>query len=165
MEKSKSIETSWLRLGDFNDILYNFEKKGRRLKDARKIKRFKEMVEESQLLDLQFKGVKFTSINRRNERLIKEKIDRVFCNVYWLEDFSRTQLVNLPIIGSDHGPIYIDLDYNEMKSPRMFKFEIMWTENEECKMVIKEGWEGQIKGSYAYRLVQKLKKYRRLLVE
>ena len=57
--------------------------------------------------------------------MIKERIDRGLANVEWLEKFPRTQVINLPIVGSDHGPVLVDADYSEVKSKKHFKFEII----------------------------------------
>ena len=46
-ERAKNIDSPWMCVRDFNDILYNYENEGGRIKDARKIKGFKSMVEES----------------------------------------------------------------------------------------------------------------------
>ena len=72
--------------------------------------------------------------------MIKERIDKGLVNLAWLEQYPRTQVINLPIIGSDHGPVYIDSDYCEGRAPKQFKFEIIWIEKEECGQVTREGW-------------------------
>ena len=59
-------------------------------------------------------------------------------------EFSRTQVFNLPIVGSDHSPIFIDSDYKDI-----------WAENKECGLIVREGWEAQFQGSHAFQLVQK----------
>ena len=92
--------------------------------------------------------------------MIKERIDRGLANVEWLEKFPRTQVINLPIVGLDYGPVLVDADYSEVKSKKQFKFEIIWMEKEECGQIIKEGWEAQFKGSNGFQLVQKLKNVR-----
>ena len=139
-ENGRTIEIPWLCMGDFNDILYEYENEGGKMRAAKKIKGFRQMVENCKLIDLQFKGQKFTWINRREEGMIKERIDKGLVNLAWLEQYPRTQVINLPIIGSDHRPIYIDSDYCEGRAPKQFKFEIIWTEKEECGQVIREGW-------------------------
>ena len=47
-------------------------------------------------------------------------------------------MFNLPIVGSDHGPMLVDSEYKDERALRQFKFEIMWTKKEECGQVIKE---------------------------
>ena len=55
-EKRRNIEIPWLCVGDFNDILYEYEKEGGKRRAAKKIKGFRQMVENCKLIDLQFKG-------------------------------------------------------------------------------------------------------------
>ena len=123
-KRAMNIASPWMCVGDFNDILYNYEKEGGRIKDARKIRGFRSMVEESQLIDLKAQGQRFTWVCRREDEVIKERIDRAMVNVIWLESFPRTQVFNLPIVGSDHGPILVDSDFRDGKSKKQFKFEL-----------------------------------------
>ena len=127
-------------IGGFNDILYNFEKEGGKIRAERKIRGFRQMIEEC-LIDLNYQGKKFTWINKRESGVIKERIDRVLVNLRWLEEYPRTQVFNLSIVGSDHLPILVNIDYRDMRAPKQFKFEIIWIESEECGQIIKAGWE------------------------
>ncbi|OMO61796.1 hypothetical protein CCACVL1_23233 [Corchorus capsularis] len=81
-------------------------------------------------------GQKFTWIGKRDEMIIKERLDRALVNTEWLE-----------------------------KVPRSFKFEIMWTEKEECEQVIRDGWSSEFQGSKAYILVQKQHRCRKALLD
>ncbi|XVF66220.1 hypothetical protein PTKIN_Ptkin10aG0018000 [Pterospermum kingtungense] len=78
---------------------------------------------------------KFTWINKREEGLVKERIDRAMVNLGWLEVYLRSQEFNLPILGSDHRLVLVDSDFRDKKSARQFKFEILWTKNEECGQI------------------------------
>ena len=55
-ERERYTGIPWLCLGDFNDILYNYEKEGGNIRAARKIKGFRMMIENYRLNDLGFKG-------------------------------------------------------------------------------------------------------------
>ena len=68
-ERARSIKVSWLCIGDFNDILFNYEKDGGNLRAARKIRSFKEMIEECNLIDLGGKGQRFTWMNKKKKVL------------------------------------------------------------------------------------------------
>lgn len=67
---------------------------------------------------------------------IKERLDRALVNLAWADTFFKTQLINEPSIGSDHSPIVIGTDWADLKGPRFFKFEHMWTGSEQCENVI-----------------------------
>ncbi|OMO50989.1 reverse transcriptase [Corchorus capsularis] len=165
VDRGKTVEGPWMCAGDFNDILYHHEKEGGNLKAERKIKGFRSMIERSSLIDLNYHGQKFTWINRRDNMLIKERIDRALVNLDWMETYPKSQVFNLPIIGSDHSPLLIDTNVVDGKATKLFKFEVMWTESPECKMVIKDGWSAEFNGSRSFQLVQKLKKCKRLLID
>lgn len=77
--------------GDFNDI-FNSSKKigGRPMKLARSSKIWN-YVNKCNLIDIGFKGCKFTWSNhrRRKKGLIIERLDRVFANEKWLQTFPK----------------------------------------------------------------------------
>ena len=89
------------------------------------------------LIDLNFQGQKFTWISKRESGVIKERIERALVNLRWMEEYPRTQVLNRPIVGSDHQPILVNNDCRDLRTPKQFKFEIVWTENEECGQVMK----------------------------
>ncbi|XVE61300.1 hypothetical protein DITRI_Ditri06bG0028900 [Diplodiscus trichospermus] len=138
-EKAKGINTPWICAGDFNDFLYHFEKGGGKIRAEWKMGVFKQLVEDCELIDLKSQGQNFTWMNKREEGCIREKIDRVLANLSWVEMYPRAQVVNLPIIRSDHSPVLIDVDFRDIKASRQFKFEIIWTEREECGQIIRQG--------------------------
>ncbi|KAA3468220.1 reverse transcriptase [Gossypium australe] len=67
----------WLVSGDFNEILYPFEKSGGQLREERRMVAFREALEDCQLMDLGFQGPWFTW-ERGNlpETNIRERLDR-----------------------------------------------------------------------------------------
>jgi hypothetical protein len=54
---------------------------------------------------------------RKGNEFVMEKLDRAFANTDWFESYPDFLVTNLPIIGSDHGPIILDTD-----PPTPFKF-------------------------------------------
>ena len=89
--------------GDFNDIFYNYKKEWGKVKVVRKIKGFRQKIDNCCLIDLKFQGEKLTWINKREDGFIKERIDKAMVNLRWLEKFPRMQVFNLHIVGSDHA--------------------------------------------------------------
>ncbi|KAK5840246.1 hypothetical protein PVK06_009135 [Gossypium arboreum] len=67
----------WLVSGDFNEILYSFEKNGGVQRDQRRMEAFREVLEECQLMDIGYSEVWFTW-ERGNfpETNIRERLDR-----------------------------------------------------------------------------------------
>lgn len=63
---------------------------------------------------------------------------------------------NLPIIGSDHGPILISMDrWNPKGKYPPFRSE-KWLLKESFMMLVQHTWEKYIKGSYVYQLPRKI---------
>ncbi|KAK4282423.1 hypothetical protein QN277_013802 [Acacia crassicarpa] len=79
---SNNITTSWLCLGDFNDILSQEEKCGGLPRAWRRILNFKSFVADCQLEDLGYNGPCFTWCNNRDSPdTIHERIDRALGNL------------------------------------------------------------------------------------
>ena len=89
-EKAISIKGPWMCVGDFNEILYNHEKDEGRIRFERKIKGFRDMIEGSNLINLNSQRQRFTWISKREEGIIKERIDRTLVNLEWMECYPRT---------------------------------------------------------------------------
>ena len=68
---------------------------------------FAKFINNSHLMELESFGLPYTWFNkRRASSSIFEKIDRVLINDQWILHFRDARVENLPIIGSDHGPIF-----------------------------------------------------------
>ena len=49
----------------------------------------------------------YTWFNRRENGMIRERLDRAMVNLQWEEEYPSTQVLNLPTVGSDHSPIFL----------------------------------------------------------
>ena len=54
------------------------------------MKCFKKLIENFSFIDLILQGLKFTWINKKEDELIKERIDRALVNLKWLEVYPMT---------------------------------------------------------------------------
>ena len=88
--------------------------------------------------DLGFSGPAYTWINRRfSSNPVFERLDRCLANAEWCDFFPNTNVFNLPIILSDHGPILV----SKFRRPRLtFKFENLWALEEDFHTVAKNAW-------------------------
>lgn len=98
----------WLCLGDFNEILYHWEKFGRREAEYYRMVAFQDMLNDCALMDLESKGCAFTWANNRNgTELVRKRLDRAVCNLEWRVLYPEAEVFALPAVGSDHSPILI----------------------------------------------------------
>lgn len=51
---------SWIVIGDFNEILFSFEKQKGQLRSERQMRAFTDVLDECELVDLSFDGVWYT---------------------------------------------------------------------------------------------------------
>lgn len=74
--------------GDFNKIFGRHEKKGGRAIPEGQMNDFISLLNDCDLQDMGFKGVKYTWCNRRGARdCISERLDRFLANSKWLNMF------------------------------------------------------------------------------
>ncbi|KAA3458727.1 reverse transcriptase [Gossypium australe] len=133
----------WLVSGDFNEIIYSFEKSESQPREEKRMAAFREVLDECQLMDVGFKGVWFTW-ERGNilETNIKERLDRGVANAKWMHLFPKGNIYHLIHSISDHSPLLISTNNGTSykRSPR-FKFEAWWTLEESIEREIKKSWE------------------------
>ncbi|CAM8884344.1 unnamed protein product [Rhodiola kirilowii] len=139
---SKQREGPWLVLGDFNEILFGWELKGRRLRKEWQMRSFREAIEDSGVSDLGYKGAPFTYSNRREgEFETRARLDRAFGNEQWRNLFPVVEVRHLVSSVSDHYPLLVEFDKNKkVHKKRLFRFEPMWLRHEGYSDVISNCW-------------------------
>lgn len=71
------MASPWLCVGDFNDMLWDFEKRGGRRLDKNRRRYLHEFLDKNELLDLGFQGLTFTQRGTRADRVVvQERLDR-----------------------------------------------------------------------------------------
>ncbi|GJS88481.1 ribonuclease H-like domain-containing protein [Tanacetum coccineum] len=96
----------WVCSGDFNEVLYAYEKAGRRGCNINQMTAFLEACNFCNLEDMSATGVKFTWNNgRRGAANVKKRLDRFLSHQDWLDLFPGASFHNLARIASDHSPI------------------------------------------------------------
>ncbi|KAJ1405016.1 Zinc knuckle CX2CX4HX4C [Sesbania bispinosa] len=134
---------AWNLVGDFNDILHPEDKEGLRPPNMQTMRRFQEFVRDSELMDFELKGNKFTRFsNPRQGVITRERIDRVLVSSSWRVLFLNASACALPAISSDHSPIILDVWPTE-SSGTTFKYEQFWDDHPDCKFVVSQGWSGE----------------------
>lgn len=144
-------DKAWLCAGDFNEILYSWEKEGGQPRAQSCMDKFKMALEDCELSDLGFKGDVFTWRNHNHDanKYIHERLDRAVASHTWRQHFPAVTIVNGDPRHLDHRPVIIDTQGAQAKGQysgnnMMPRFEARWTEEEECREKIKETWEKEL---------------------
>ncbi|GJZ02918.1 reverse transcriptase [Tanacetum coccineum] len=82
----KSLSTlPWVCFGDFNKVLYSFEKVGARGCNMRELEAFAASCQDCNLYDLRYRGTSMTWSNRRRGTTnVQKRLDRFFATSDWV---------------------------------------------------------------------------------
>jgi exonuclease III len=123
----------WLRMGNFNEILYQHEKQGGAARAQRCMDKFRDVLEECGLDNLGYTGDIFTWRNHRHkaEGYIRDRLDRTVANMEWRDLFPGYEVINGEQRHSDHRPVILVLDGKNNviawgPNTNVFKFEVRW---------------------------------------
>ncbi|KAA3461183.1 reverse transcriptase [Gossypium australe] len=136
-------EQPWIVCGDFNEIMYEFEKKDGQPREKRRIEAFRNTLEDCRLIDVGYFENWFTW-ERGNlpETNIREHLDRGVANVNWMFMFPEANIQHLVHFTSDHCPLLITTNKEENRSRwETFKFEAWWIMEETFKTEVKFIWD------------------------
>ena len=157
----KDANGGWMCMGDFNEIIGNYEKVGGNLRSIGAMNRFREVLDDCRLID--FGQVK-NEMTWRN-KVVLERLDRCLCNWEWLNIFPNARVSVLDWWCSDHRPLLIDcpsLDTDnkcgKVNRKTRFHFEEAWCDDENCKVMISNIWKNKLNGGCVQQLKNRLKK-------
>jgi hypothetical protein len=144
-ELGSQVIGKWVCFGDLNDILDPQEKMGGNARSQTQYAHGREVVAESNLLDLGFEGYPFTWSNgRQDKENIQCRLDRALGNEGFVNRFSPIKVSHLPRFKSDHAVILIHLEAPHQggcrKRKKLFRFEESWTKESSCEDVIIRYW-------------------------
>ncbi|KAG5545233.1 hypothetical protein RHGRI_017638 [Rhododendron griersonianum] len=86
-----------------------------------------------------------------------ERIDMAFANMDWREKFDTAMVFVEVAVGSDHNLLLLNTNFSLNKVRRPFRFESLWTTEEECHRIITKAWDQEFVGSEMFRLCKKLR--------
>ncbi|XP_074314349.1 uncharacterized protein LOC141649562 [Silene latifolia] len=102
--------SSWLCIGDFNEVLYATEMQGGS-RAQWQMNNFREAVDVCGLCDLSFEGYEFTYDNGQAGVDNRQcRLDRAMKTEAWSDQFPYARLCHLSREWSDHAPIMVKLD-------------------------------------------------------
>jgi hypothetical protein len=99
------FDAPWLCIGDFNYVLSQSEKLGRRLVNNSSTRNFRSFVDQLGMINLGFAGSPFTWCNNRQGfATIKERLDRGLASQRCIHLHPEFALLHIPAYNSDHNP-------------------------------------------------------------
>ncbi|GMI83525.1 hypothetical protein HRI_002021800 [Hibiscus trionum] len=132
----------WLIIGDFNELLFSFEKSGGRIRSQRQMDDFREALEDCSLADIGYTGRWYTwEKGHFVETNIRERLDRGVANPGWWSLFPDFTLSHLSHSFSDHCLLL--LLTMVQSGPRVqwhFMFEAAWFLEDSCEFEVKRLW-------------------------
>ncbi|KAA3462610.1 reverse transcriptase [Gossypium australe] len=129
-------EQPWLVCGDFNEILYGFEKKCGLHRDERKMEEFRQVLYDCHLADLGYLG-------NLSETNIQERLDRGVGTEGWRLLFPNFIIQHLPHSFSDHCPLLINTDSRvRQQQGKSFRFEAWWVLEDTFFEKVRLSWGG-----------------------
>ncbi|CAM8966334.1 unnamed protein product [Rhodiola kirilowii] len=137
------LSLPWLVFGDFNEVLFGWEVKGRCIRGEWQMKRFRQAMEDCGLSDLGFRGNTFTFSNKRKGSMeTKARLDRALANQEWRKMFPEAEVIHEVSGVSDHAPIVIKWEGVKTRGKlKLFRYEPMWLKHKEYSEKIRDIWE------------------------
>ncbi|XP_010424630.1 PREDICTED: uncharacterized protein LOC104709766 [Camelina sativa] len=96
------------------------------------------MIECCNMQDLKFKGNPFSWVGKRQKETIQSCLDRV--NSDWRASYPASETEFLPIAGSDHAPVIIDIEEDVYVKRGQFRYDKRHVDSEEFVQAVKRGW-------------------------
>ncbi|MBA0752990.1 hypothetical protein Gogos_020827, partial [Gossypium gossypioides] len=129
--------------GNFNEILYGFEKRGGLPRGEGRMEAFRMVLEDCDLRDMGFSRSWFTwERGNLTETNIRERLDRGVATEEWLSLFPEFQIRHTSHSFSDHCPLLITTKQEDKRRiNRSFKFEAWWVLEESFTSEVKSIWE------------------------
>ncbi|XP_031090882.1 uncharacterized protein LOC115995875 [Ipomoea triloba] len=135
----------WVIIGDFNDLLFQHEKRGGNPHPDALLRGFGETVDDCGLSQLPLRGYQFTwDRGKGTMDWMEEKLDKVLADHRWRGLQEGAVVENLLTRTSDHSALFLKLASAVVRSSgerRGFKFEMAWLLDEGCKGVVEHAWQ------------------------
>lgn len=125
-------------MGNFNEIISQFEKGGCNPINWAKAKNFLNYINYCGLIDLGFKEIHYTWSNHRyRSGLIVKRLDRCLSNLSWSKIFPNTTVTHLHHTYANHFHIHVKLDNVDRRNlDKIFCLENIWCNHPEFKNIV-----------------------------
>ncbi|XP_019184779.1 PREDICTED: uncharacterized protein LOC109179736 [Ipomoea nil] len=135
----------WVMIGDFNDLLFQHEKRGGNPHPNSLLRGFGETIDHCGLAQLPMEGYRFTwEKGKGTPTCIEERLDKVLASNAWREIVPGARVSNNLMRKSDHSALFLSIHEtvpNTRGGRRGFRFEMAWVYDEGCRGVVERSWE------------------------
>ncbi|KAL9667982.1 hypothetical protein QQ045_002352 [Rhodiola kirilowii] len=99
---NRMMDRPWLIFGDFNEVLFGWEVKGRRIRGEWQMKKFRDVMQDCNLSDIGFRKAQFTYSNKQKGVWeMKARLDRVIANDEWRQRYPKAELTDCLLVCAD----------------------------------------------------------------
>ncbi|XP_062080783.1 uncharacterized protein LOC133785578 [Humulus lupulus] len=164
-ELALKIDEAWMILADYNEILHQNERVGKKtiMKPSLSLR---DCMITCQMEDLKYSGCFYTWTNKqRSEDRVYSKIDRAMVNLKWTDQYPNSEAVFLPEDTFDHRPILVSFYLVVTTGKQPFRYFRMWKEASSYATKVSINWNILASGSEMYKLVLKLKRLKQIFRE
>ncbi len=126
----------WVLLGDFNAVRTENERRGSSF-DARVALDFNSFITQSELVDLQMGGRKFTWYNLKGTKM--SRLDIFLVSTNFVDQWPTARVVALRRCLSDHCPIILKLDKHDY-GPTPFRLFDIWMDHKDFLDLVNSIW-------------------------
>ncbi|GJR74730.1 hypothetical protein Tco_0087095 [Tanacetum coccineum] len=145
-------------LGDFSAALNIEDKSVGSLNFDIFMREFKECVEDIEVSDVNYTGLKFTWNQKpKGDDGVLKKINRIMANLDFYDAFVGAYAIFQPYRISDHAPAVLKIPMVSNIKPKTFKFSNVLVHNVRFKDLVKEERSTPFSGFHMYQVVKKLK--------
>ena len=133
----------WLVIGDFNEVMWDFEHFSSSPRPQRQMQAFRDSLENCELADLGFSGVPRTYDNKRSGNgNVKVRLDRAVASPSWRNLFEQPSVRHLISPVSDHVTLHVSCDrFVDMHVKKKFRqYEVMWKREPAPQELIARAW-------------------------
>ncbi|CAM8982876.1 unnamed protein product [Rhodiola kirilowii] len=135
------ISVPWCVIGDFNEICTFSETTSRNVSRQNNMDRFRNVLLDCGLMDLGYKGYKFTYSNRRQgSEEVASRLDRAVGDDLWVDRFPNAIVEHLISHRSDHCPLLLSFDGIIQVNHKLFRFESMWMRDTSLVDMVRDSW-------------------------
>eukprot|EP00253_Pinus_taeda_P015439 PITA_15439 len=128
---SGTARKQWIVGGDLNLIKTSGEKRGGTRRMDKVMEQFGDLIRDQHLIDIQTINGSHTWNNQRGgANQIASRLDRFLISEQIMLKDVFIEATILPVAGSDHWPVKLEIDLRQRPPNKPFRFEAFWLRNE-----------------------------------